>query len=105
MTTSIQTINDKGIDLDDWIAACRRPNWRRAVIYCLEGHAASPAITSRSTRYASMPQRAASSAGKWFVKLRTPAEQPATAADGPRAESDAGDVQSAVAERKSEVSW
>jgi hypothetical protein len=52
MTTSIQTINDKGIDLDDGIAACRRPNWRRAVVYCLKGHAASPAPTSRSTRYA-----------------------------------------------------
>jgi len=31
MTTSIQTINDKGIDLDDGIAACRRPNSRRIV--------------------------------------------------------------------------
>ncbi len=35
------------------------------------------------------------------IVLRTPAIRPAAAADGPRAESDAGDVQSAVAERMS----
>jgi len=70
MTTSIQTINDKGIDLDDGITACRLPNWRRAGVYCLEGprRFACPHVAQHALRFA-MPHRAASSAEKWLVKL------------------------------------